>query len=105
MDSVESGQTEVVGVNLHQSAKSESSIAQTLDTGLAQEQILRLSKMKDQRDTETVERKLSNIREAANSGQNLLDPMIDAYLNEVTLGEVNSVLRDVFGTWISPSGV
>ena len=105
LNSVESGKTEVVGVNLHQSAKNEISSAQPLDMGLAQEQILRLSKMKELRDGETVERKLSNIREAANSGQNLLDPMIDAYLNEATLGEVNSVLRDVFGTWISPSGV
>ena len=105
LNSVESGKTEVVGVNLHQSAKSERSTAQELDMGLAQEQIQRLSTMKGQRDNETVERKLTNIREAANSGQNLLDPMIDAYLNEATLGEVNSVLRDVFGTWISPSGV
>jgi len=31
--------------------------------------------------------------------------LIDAFKAEVTLGEVNEVLRQNFGTWVAPSGV
>jgi methylmalonyl-CoA mutase N-terminal domain/subunit len=34
-----------------------------------------------------------------------MEPLIRAVKVGATLGEVNGVMRDVFGTWISPSGV
>jgi methylmalonyl-CoA mutase N-terminal domain/subunit len=31
--------------------------------------------------------------------------LIEALKAGATVGEVNGIMRDVFGTWISPSGV
>ena len=35
----------------------------------------------------------------------IVRPIISAVKAEVTVGEVNSVLREEFGTWVAPSGV
>ena len=48
---------------------------------------------------------LQSIRESCRSGTNLMDPIISAVKVETTVGEINSVLREEFGTWVSPSGV
>jgi hypothetical protein len=32
-------------------------------------------------------------------------PIISAVKAEATVGEVNTVLREEFGTWVAPSGV
>jgi hypothetical protein len=34
-----------------------------------------------------------------------MDPIILAVKNEATVGEINTVLREEFGTWVAPSGV
>ena len=34
-----------------------------------------------------------------------MDPIITAVKVEATVGEINSVLKEEFGTWVSPSGV
>ncbi len=34
-----------------------------------------------------------------------MEPMIEAYKVETTLGEVNDVVREIFGTWVAPRGV
>ena len=57
------------------------------------------------RDSEKARLSIEKIEEAAKDGSNLMDPLIDAFKAEVTLGEVNDVLRELFGTWIAPSGV
>ncbi len=40
-----------------------------------------------------------------NSDRNIMESLINAVKAEATVGEINSVMREVFGTWISPSGV
>ena len=34
-----------------------------------------------------------------------MDALITAVKSEATVGEVNGVMREVFGTWMAPSGV
>ena len=35
----------------------------------------------------------------------VMEPLIDAAKAGATIGEMNDIMRDVFGTWVSPSGV
>ena len=59
----------------------------------------------DKRDLVKADQCIRSIEEALIDGSNLMEPMIEAFKAEVTLGEVNDVLRDNFGTWVAPSGV
>ena len=60
--------------------------------------------MKKNRDQSLVDDSLQSIRESCRSDSNLMDPIISA-VKVSTVGEINSVLREEFGTWVSPSGV
>ena len=57
------------------------------------------------REKTKAEKCILEIEKAAINGTNLMEPLIDAFKAEVTLGEVNEVLRQNFGTWVAPSGV
>jgi methylmalonyl-CoA mutase N-terminal domain/subunit len=37
--------------------------------------------------------------------QNVMEPLIHAVKEGATVGEVNGVMKEVFGTWMAPSGV
>jgi methylmalonyl-CoA mutase N-terminal domain/subunit len=47
---------------------------------------------------------MDNIRSAARSGENLFPHVIQAIKNDCTLGEIMEAMKDVFGTWMAPSG-
>ena len=34
-----------------------------------------------------------------------MEPLIDALKSEATVGEVNQIFKEEFGTWEAPSGV
>ena len=52
-----------------------------------------------------VQEELEDLRESCRNGSNVMEPIISAVKAEATLGEVNKVMREEFGTWVSPSGV
>ena len=78
---------------------------QVLDTDAELRKASELSEMKKNRDQSLVDDSLQSIRESCRSGSNIMDPIICAVKAETTVGEINSVLREEFGTWVSPSGV
>jgi methylmalonyl-CoA mutase N-terminal domain/subunit len=59
----------------------------------------KLHRLKKARSSARVERRLSAIREAAESGQNLMPFLIGAVKAEATLGEISDILRSVYGTY------
>ena len=61
--------------------------------------------MKSKRDIGPVEESLSELRRYCRNGSNVMPAIISAVKAEATVGEVNSVLREEFGTWVAPSGV
>ena len=61
--------------------------------------------MKKNRDQSIVDDSLQSIRESCRDESNLMDPIISAVKVEATVGEINSVLREELGTWVSSSGV
>ncbi len=105
LQAIENGKTSVVGVNKFSESDESEKFGHIIDPSKAQNQINQLLEMKENRNNSVIQKHLQNIRRAAKNNENLLEIMIDAYKEEVTLGEVNDVLRDVFGTWIAPSGV
>ena len=63
------------------------------------EQVERLKAFKDQRDAELVQRRLKEVREAADRTDNLLPTLRAALKDRCTLGEVCGAMKDVFGEY------
>ena len=63
-----------------------------------------MSALRSARDSESVELALQNIREGAAGDSNLFPLVIAALKQDCTLGEIVSAMKDVFGTWMAPSG-
>ena len=94
----------VIGVNVNQQEE-ESIEGQILELRLAEDQVLSLKKFRSERNNEHVKISLEKLRKACQTDDNLMDFIIDAVKSNCTVGEINEVLSDSFGTWVSPSGV
>ena len=106
LQELESGGLSVIGINAHVDEDNVSSThGQKLDTDAVREQLESLQSLKDSRDTESVLKALERLREACEGMQNVMDPLIHAVKEGATVGEVNGVMKEVFGTWMAPSGV
>lgn len=95
----------VVGVNSHVEEDDPEIEGLILDSDEANSQISRLIEMKENRDSDNVKSSLTELRRCCKDGSNIMPSIISAVKAEVTVGEVNSVLREEFGTWVAPSGV
>ena len=105
MKDIEDESIEVVGVNKYQEEENNSIEAQKLDMENAKKQIASVKKIKDIREQNTVNDALEELRLVCKSDENVMDSIINAVKVGATVGEINSIMREVFGTWISPSGV
>lgn len=94
---VESGELEVVGVNVHTDPKPVETRAQPDYARLAEGQRGRLARLKAGREPSEVDASLARIRRTAAGDANLLPVLIDAVRHRVTLGEISHALRDVWG--------
>jgi methylmalonyl-CoA mutase N-terminal domain/subunit len=47
---------------------------------------------------------LATIKEIANGDENLFPHVLEAVKAGCTLGEIMQAMKDVFGTWMAPSG-
>ena len=104
LNSIEEGSMKVIGVNVNQQEE-EPMEGHLLDSSLAESQVLSLKKFRSERNDENVKRSLEKLRKACQSDGNLMDFIIDAVKSSCTVGEINEILSDSFGTWVSPSGV
>jgi methylmalonyl-CoA mutase N-terminal domain/subunit len=95
---VEAGARTVVGVNDFVSEEEQPSILR-IDPAVEQDQRRRLAGSKSGRSASKVAGSLATVEAAARKGENLLDPLIEAAQNKVTLGEICDVLRGVYGTF------
>ncbi len=95
---VESGETTVVGVNRFAEEYEQPRILK-IDEAVEKEQKQRLAMVKTQRSHRMVEKSLKEIREAALAGGNIIEPIISAARNRVTLGEICATLREIYGTF------
>ncbi|WP_372613902.1 methylmalonyl-CoA mutase family protein [Aquicoccus sp.] len=110
LNRIEAGETVVVGVNKWIEGEpspltsGEGGIL-TVDPAVEAEQIERLDDWRAARDTAAVEQALADLRSAATSGANIMEPSITAAKAGVTTGEWAEVMREVFGEYRGPTGV
>ncbi len=110
LNRIERNETVVVGVNKW--TEGEPSPLQTEDGGIMvvdpaveQEQINRLNEWRSERDDAAVSAALAALREAAQTGTNVMEPSIAAAKAGVTTGEWAEEMRKVYGTYRGPTGV
>ena len=104
LNDVEANNRKIVGVNhglMDEETKTE---ALKLDPAVGDEQCKRLTQLRLSRDNSIVESCLGSIRKAAENGENLFPHVLVAVKSDCTLGEIISAMKDVFGTWMAPSG-
>lgn len=107
---IEDGSLKVVGVNTYTSSEESplgagNNAIQTVDPMVERQQIDALKAWRAKRDNRGVDEALSALKEAAETGQNIMEPSIAAAKAGVTTGEWGAALRDVFGEYRGPTGV
>ncbi len=98
-EAIESRELEVVGVNVHADDEPVEMPKAPDFARLADEQRLRLARLRAERSDADVESALAGIRRAAAGDANLLPVLIDAVRRRVTLGEISHALREVWGEY------
>ena len=96
---VESGQREIVGVNVHAEEDEALSIEKPAYEVLEQEQIARLKTHKERRIDGTIREQLEGVRSTARGNANLMPRLISSVKAGVTLGELSDVLRSEWGVY------
>ena len=104
LNDVEAKKRRIVGVNHGLMDEETETEVLKLDPSVGDEQCLRLANLRKSRDDEAVMTCLEAIRVAAACDENLFPLVLNAVRMDCTLGEIISAMRDVFGTWMAPSG-
>lgn len=110
LNRIEAGEVVVVGVNKWQQGEVSPLMTgdggiMVVDPAVEQEQIARLNDWRASRDPVAVETALSELREAAKSGANVMPASIKAAKAGVTTGEWATQMRVVHGEYRGPTGV
>jgi len=88
----------VVGVNDFTSEEQPLEVLQ-IDETVAQQQAVALKKLRAERSSEEVRRRLSALQKAAEGQENLMPFIFDAVKVYATLGEICDAMRTLFGTY------
>ncbi|MDA8715961.1 methylmalonyl-CoA mutase family protein [Candidatus Poseidoniales archaeon] len=101
---IEKNSRKIVGVNhgvLEEDIKVQ---PMKLNPKVTEQQHQRLIETRLSRDSDNVHRILSSISEACSTDDNLFPLVIEAVKADATLGEIMKAMKDVFGTYMAPSG-
>jgi methylmalonyl-CoA mutase, N-terminal domain len=96
---VESGARVVVGVNAFTDEGAEPVELLQVDADIEQRQCERTARVRSERDPDAARSALEEVRTVAESDANLLPPMREALRVGCTVGEICSVLRELWGTY------
>ncbi|WP_284162626.1 protein meaA [Frigidibacter sp. SD6-1] len=107
---IETNETTVVGVNRWQQGEASPLTAGdgsilTVDPAVEEDQINRLNAWRAGRDAKAVATALAALRQAAQSGANIMPASVAAARAGVTTGEWAGVMRQVHGEYRGPTGV
>ena len=105
LQEIEGGEIVVVGVNTYTEGEGQEIDSQHLDEDVLGMRITALEEHRTNRDSDAVASALERLEKVCSSTDNVMEPLIEAVKCGATLGEVNGVMRDMFGTWMSPPGV
>ena len=96
---VETKEQIIVGVNQFTVEDETQPELLRVDPAVGIEQQQRLEELKGRRNAQAVEQALASIRQAAEKGDNLFPPVLDAVRAYASLGEICGVLRQVYGEY------
>jgi methylmalonyl-CoA mutase N-terminal domain/subunit len=96
---VDDGKRIVVGVNRYQQVDDRPLELLRIDPALERKQIDRLQGVRARRDSSAVEASLTALTQAANGGQNLMEPLLECARAHASEGEIIESLQSVFGTY------
>jgi len=96
---VEAEQRVIVGVNRYELDDELPLEILRIDPALEQKQIERVQAVRARRDSPAVEAALADLKRAAETDANLMEPIMTASRAYVTMGEMCDALRDVWGIW------
>jgi len=103
---IQSGEIPKVGVNKYVMAGERTDIEMhPFNLHVAEEQKKKLDRIRNERDSAAVEQALAGLKKAAQTGENVMPPMLDAVKKYATLGEITKVLKQVFGEFEEPVGL
>jgi ethylmalonyl-CoA mutase len=111
LKAIERGITKIVGVNIFTTSEvsplstGEGEMVLTVSENVEFEQIEKLKLWRSQRNTQLVKGSLAELKLAAETGQNIMEPSIACAKAGVTTGEWGETLRLVFGEYRAPTGV
>jgi methylmalonyl-CoA mutase, N-terminal domain len=88
----------IVGVNEYVTPEKPIEILQ-IDETVAQRQVARLRKLRSERSSSEVDRRLYALRQAAGGSENLMPYIYEAVKAYATLGEICEAMRTVFGAY------
>jgi len=92
----------VVGVNKYVMREERPIQYLRIDERVELEQIERVGRFKASRDMRKVERRLKQLADACENGQNVMPVLVDAVKDYASLGEISDVYRQVFGLYREP---
>jgi methylmalonyl-CoA mutase N-terminal domain/subunit len=96
---IEAGKRIVVGVNAYQVDEKPDTVLFKSDPGQARRQVERLRDLRKRRGEARCQEALEQVRKAAQGDANLMPCLLEAVKSYATLGEICSVLREVFGEY------
>jgi methylmalonyl-CoA mutase N-terminal domain/subunit len=96
---VERGETIVVGMNKYTSESVEVPNILKVDPESEQKQIAALKEVRATRDAKSVDNSLRRLKDTAQRGENIVEPVVAAVENYATIGEISDVFREVWGEY------
>jgi len=103
---LQTGEKVKVGENLFRTEEEEPSVKfHEVDPRWVDEKIESLKRLRARRDQGAVERALENLRQAIESGQNIMPPLVEAAKAYATLGEMASAFKAAFGVFKEPVAI
>lgn len=100
---VESEDRVIVGVNRFQTDTAYPTGLLRVDPAVGERQIEHLKKLRSERNNGAVQSALEELKNAAQSTENLMQPILKAVKERATLGEICNILRQVFGEYTHAS--
>ena len=105
INDIEENNLLVVGVNCNVEEDEGIATGMKIDSENEMKQVEKLNYFKNNRDNQAVIIELKKLKNVCEGNENVMPALIQALKSGATVGEVNGIMRDVFGTWVSPSGV
>jgi methylmalonyl-CoA mutase N-terminal domain/subunit len=96
---LDGGVKTVVGVNKYAMDEADRPKLLRIGPEVEREQLEGLERVRDRRDDPRLARSLESLRRAAESGDNLIPPMLQCVRDYGTVGEISAALVPVFGTY------